>query len=236
MPRATPAPRASRQHQASSAWLGAWPQGLTGASPAEPSTRRSPVLAQQRQPSGIRGRRPYRRILAHCRRSALVTRCDPIPGRQPHETPNIRAVRGRRRCFGWSAVSSGSVPGRRADVPDHVGTGWGNARARVVPQAKVCHGFVCCWAVRVSCCGFRWARWGSMSCSGLRTARCGIRDAPASSAAGTIRQRRPAPLRGAVLPVEYACAVRAAGGGSWAVRLAVLACSRRDGRRRTVCS
>jgi len=36
-------PASAVMHQASSAWLGAWPQGLVGASPAEPSARRSPV-------------------------------------------------------------------------------------------------------------------------------------------------------------------------------------------------
>jgi len=32
--------------------------------------------------------RAYRRILAHCRRSALVTNCDPIPGPAPREAPS----------------------------------------------------------------------------------------------------------------------------------------------------
>jgi len=53
----------------------------------------SPVLA-----CPARGRidqrwRPERRILAHCRRSALVTNCDPIPGPVPRETPD-------RHCSG----------------------------------------------------------------------------------------------------------------------------------------
>jgi Glucose-6-phosphate dehydrogenase, C-terminal domain len=38
-----------------------------------------------------RGRRAERRILAHCRRSALVTNCDPIPGLAPRKTPSMRS-------------------------------------------------------------------------------------------------------------------------------------------------
>jgi len=54
---------------------------------SQPSADHPDLRARPTVPSGV-SRRIERRILVHCRRSALVTDCDPISGRAPRETPN----------------------------------------------------------------------------------------------------------------------------------------------------
>ena len=53
-----------------------------------------PVRAQALRPDPQLGSRPDRRILAHCRRSALVTNCDPIPGLTPSFGATAPGVQG----------------------------------------------------------------------------------------------------------------------------------------------
>ena len=79
-----------------------------------------------------------RRILAHCRRSALVTNCDPIPGPAPRETPS-RCGEARRvlavadshiRRFWTSAGRAQRAPYLTSGASDVHGCMRPNRRAR----------------------------------------------------------------------------------------------------------
>jgi tRNA A-37 threonylcarbamoyl transferase component Bud32/membrane-associated phospholipid phosphatase len=65
------------------------PSTLSQGGPGRRATERPDLCPHRWHPHAPVGR-AERRILAHCRRSALVTNCDPIPGRAPRETLTLR--------------------------------------------------------------------------------------------------------------------------------------------------